>query len=62
MDEIKTNLILNIEIENPDLISKINIISTELSLSLNDFILEAINKLLTDINFVRALRELSQKY
>ena len=56
MEEISIKIVANIEITNLDLISKLNILSQELSLPIEELILEAINKLVVDIEFVRKLR------
>ena len=56
MEEISIKIVANIEITNLDLISKLNILSQELSLPIEELILESINKLVVDIEFVRKLR------
>lgn len=56
MDNLKTKILLNIELTDPEMINKINNKTMELSLSLDDFILSAINKMLYDIEFVNNLR------
>lgn len=55
MDNINSKLILNIEIKNPELLSELHIISMELSLSLDEFILYSIEKMIYDIKFLRRL-------
>ena len=60
MNDIKSNLILNIEINNPELISRIDEVSTELSLTLEQFIAYSIDKLLSDIKYVRNLRVINK--
>lgn len=57
MKDIKAKIILDIEIENVDLISQLNVFSQELSLSLDEIILYAIEKLIYDIKYVRKLRD-----
>lgn len=57
MKDIKAKIILDIEIENVELISQLNVFSQELSLSLDEIILYAIEKLIYDIKFVRKLRD-----
>ena len=56
MKDLRTKITLNIELENCDLLSEINTISAELSLSLDQLVLFSINKLLSDIKFVNQLR------
>lgn len=56
MEDIKANLILNIEINNTELITELNIISMELSLSYDKIILQAISKLISDIKYIRTLK------
>ncbi|NRT78413.1 hypothetical protein [Clostridium beijerinckii] len=53
MDKVNSKIILNIEIEDIELISKLNIFSQELSISLNNLVLESIKKLIYDIEFIR---------
>lgn len=57
MENIEAKIILNIEIENIDLISQLNIVSQELSKSLEELIVYSLEKLLYDIKFVRELRD-----
>ncbi|WP_198039498.1 hypothetical protein [Clostridium kluyveri] len=47
---------INIDIVNTELMLEINVACTELSLSLEQFITYAINKLLYDIKFVHNLK------
>lgn len=56
MNDINTKIILNLEIENLDFISKINILSQELSLSLEELILYSIEKIIVDIEYIRKMR------
>ena len=56
MEEISIKIVANIEITNLDLIEKLNVLSQELSSPIEELILEAINKLVIDIEFVRKLR------
>ncbi len=56
MKSMNSQLILNVEINDVDLISKLNIFSQELSISLEDIILYSLEKLIYDIEFVRKLR------
>lgn len=56
MDSINSKIILNVEINNIDLISKLNILSQEMSRPLDDLILYSIEKLLFDIEFIRKVR------
>lgn len=56
MKNLKANITLNIEISDPQLMSKLNILCTEYSISLEDFITSSINKLIYDIEFLRKLR------
>lgn len=56
MKSMNAQLILNVEINDVDLISKLNIFSQELSISLEDIILYSLEKLIYDIEFVRKLR------
>lgn len=56
MNDIDTKIILNLEIENLDFISKINILSQELYLSLEELILYSIEKIIVDIEYIRKMR------
>ncbi|WP_326512258.1 hypothetical protein [Clostridium intestinale] len=56
-DKFNSKVILNIKIKDPDLISEFNIIAMEMSLSLDEFIINSINKLINDIKFIRQLRK-----
>ncbi len=53
---LKSKVILNIEINDLDLISELNNISTELNISQEELIKASIEKLLKDIQYVRNLR------
>ena len=53
---LKSKVILNIEINDLDLISELNTISTELNISQEELIKASIEKLLKDIQYVRNLR------
>ena len=57
MKSMNTQLILNIEINDIDLISKLNNFSQELSISLEEIILYSLEKLIYDIEYVRKLRK-----
>ena len=61
MNPLNSNVILHIEIKDLDLITKLNYLTSELSISLEDFILVALDKLINDINFVRDLRNFHLK-
>jgi hypothetical protein len=54
--DLKATVSMNIEITNQEILSKIDTICTELSLSLDQFIIYSIDKLLYDIQFVHNLR------
>jgi hypothetical protein len=56
MKSLKANITLNIELSDSELMSKLNILCMEYSISLEDFITASINKLLYDIEFSRKLR------
>lgn len=60
MEDLKTSINLNIQFKNTDLLSQINTISMELSMTTEQFILSAINKLLYDIRFIRDLRTINK--
>ena len=53
---LKSKVILNIEINDLDLISELNTISTELNISQEELIKASNEKLLKDIQYVRNLR------
>lgn len=57
MKELDSKFIVNIEINNLELLSQINILSDELNLKENEFILYSIKKLIKDIEYVRNLRD-----
>lgn len=61
MNDIKTSVTINITIDNIDLISEVNTICNELSLSLEQFISYSINKLIYDIHFVHDIRNIENK-
>ncbi|WP_333861565.1 hypothetical protein [Clostridium sp.] len=52
MKKLNSSVTINIDIVNTELMLEINVACTELSLSLEQFITYAINKLLYDIKFV----------
>jgi len=56
MNQINSKVILNIEIEDLELISKLNILSQELSIELNELVLYSIKKIIYDIEYIRELR------
>ena len=56
MKNIKSEVILNVKIENIDIISEMNIISQELNISFDELLILSIEKILYDIKFVRDLR------
>lgn len=60
MNDVKVKLIINVELTNLDVIARIEKICTELSQTPEEFISNAINKLLHDIQFVRDLRNYSK--
>lgn len=60
MEIFKTRINLNIEFKNTELLSQINTISMELSMTTEQFILNAINKLLYDIRFIRDLTTINK--
>ncbi|WP_411679601.1 hypothetical protein [Clostridium thailandense] len=60
MEDLKTRINLNIEFKNTELLSQINTISMELSMTTEQFILNAINKLLYDVRFIRDLRNMNK--
>lgn len=55
-EKINRKIELNIEIKDPDLLSDLTILSMELGLSLDRFILFSIEKIIYDINFIRKMR------
>lgn len=61
MNDIKTSVTINITINNIELISEVNTICNELSLSLEQFISYSINKLIYDIHFVHYIRNIENK-
>ncbi|EDK34938.1 Hypothetical protein CKL_2929 [Clostridium kluyveri DSM 555] len=56
MKKLNSSVTINIDIVNTELMLEINVTCTELSLSLEQFITYAINKLLYDIKFVHNLK------
>ncbi|MDU6036931.1 MAG: hypothetical protein E6Y83_01185 [Clostridium butyricum] len=56
MKDIRSKIIINLEINNLDLISTINILSEELSITVDELIMCSIEKLIYDIEYVRRLR------
>lgn len=56
MKDLNSSITINVDITNTELMSEINTVCTELSLSLDQFITYSINKLLYDIKLVRSLR------
>lgn len=56
MKKLNSSVTINIDIVNTELMLEINVAFTELSLSLEQFITYAINKLLYDIKFVHNLK------
>jgi len=56
MNATNTKVILNITIEILDLLSKINDYSMEFSISLDDLILLALNKLFMNVDYIRSIR------
>lgn len=56
MKEIETKIILNVEVKDIELVNNLTIITQELSLSMDEFVLYAIEKMLDDIKFIRNLR------
>ena len=57
MEKLKASINLEVEINNTELLMKLNTVLAEQSLTLEQFILLAVNKLLYDIEFVRNLRK-----
>lgn len=58
MKDIKSNITINVEITNGELLAKVETICNELSLSLDVFILSSLNKLIADVHFVHELRNI----
>lgn len=56
MKDIRSKIIINLEINNLDLISTINILAEELSITVDELIMFSIEKLIYDIEYVRRLR------
>lgn len=56
-NKIDAKLVLNIEIKDPDLVSELTTISMELALSIDEFIICSIEKMIYDISFVRNMRK-----
>jgi hypothetical protein len=57
MSDITTKIILNIEINNSSLLNKVTNLADELSLSMDEFVLYSIKKLVYDIEYTRKLRD-----
>ena len=57
MSDISAKIILNIEINNSSLLNKVTNLADELSLSMDEFVLYSINKLIYDIEYTRKLRD-----
>lgn len=56
-DKFESKIIIEVNMNNDnDLLHKLNRISTELEISLNEIIEKAIIKLSNDIDFIRSLR------
>ena len=56
MCNLKSNVILNIEINDLELISELSRLSIELNISQEELIKTSIAKLIKDIEYVRSLR------
>ena len=56
MKTINSKIIINLEINDLDLISKLNILSQELSITIDELIMYSIEKMIYDIEYVRTLR------
>jgi hypothetical protein len=61
MDKLESSVTLNIKINDLELLSAINNIMQEQTISMEDFILLAIDKLAYDVDFVHKLRTLEYK-
>lgn len=61
MNQLDTNVIINIEFKDLELLSRINQITLELSILLEYFIKIALEKLLNDIQLIRDLRNFEKK-
>jgi hypothetical protein len=62
MNSLNTNVTLNIEFKDLELLSKLNYLTAELSISLNDFIIISLHKLISDIQFTRNLRNYTSNH
>lgn len=56
MKTINSKIMVNVEINDFDLISKLNILSQELSITIDELIMYSIEKMIYDIEYVRRLR------
>ncbi len=56
MKTINSKIMVNLEINDFDLISKLNILSQELSITIDELIMYSIEKMIYDIEYVRRLR------
>lgn len=56
MKDLNSSITINVDISNTELMSEINTVCIELSLSIDQFIAYAINKLLYDIKFIHSMR------
>jgi len=56
MKQLNANVTINIEFKDLELLLKLNQLTLELSIPLEDFIKIALEKLLKDIQFIRDLR------
>lgn len=60
MKDLNSSIDIKIDITNTELMLEINTICIELSISLDQFITYAINKLLYDIKFVHNIRTIDR--
>lgn len=60
MKDLNSSVDIKIDITNTELMLEINTICIELSMSLDQFITYAINKLLYDIKFVHNIRSIDR--
>ena len=61
MNELKASLNLDVEINNTDLLTELNAILAEHSLTLEQFILFSINKTILDIKYMNNIRDYPDK-
>lgn len=61
MNQLNANVILNIEFQDFELLSKLNQITLELSIPVECFIKIALEKLLDDVQLIRDLRNFEPK-